>query len=120
MGCYPGGEQQLVTENRLTERHARALLKVRDPFRRLQILRYAIENRLNVAQLEAYINRAPQKPAAPPPKRRVFVVKDVRIFLNTINKAIDTMKSAGIPAEAIRREENGWIEYRVKIPTQAS
>ncbi len=113
-------EQQLVTENRLTERHARALLKVRDPFRRLQILRYAIENRLNVAQLEAYINRAPQKPAAPPPKRRVFVVKDVRIFLNTINKAIDTMKSAGIPAEAIRREENGWIEYRVKIPTQAS
>ena len=67
---------------------------------------------------KAYIARSEKAPP-PPPKRRVLVVKDVRVFLNTINKAIDTMKSAGIPAEATRREENGCIEYLVKIPIRA-
>ncbi|MGI5856293.1 MAG: ParB/RepB/Spo0J family partition protein [Candidatus Merdivicinus sp.] len=111
-------EQQLILENGLSERHARALLKIREPEKRLEILKYAIRNRMNVSQLEAYIEHTLKKPVQEP-KRRVFVVKDVRIFLNTINKAIDTMKNAGIAAEAVRREENGCIEYLVKIPIHA-
>lgn len=111
-------EQQLILKNGLSERHARALLKVREPEKRMEILKYAIRNRLNVSQLEAHIEHVLKKPV-PESKRRVFIVKDVRIFLNTINKAIDTMKSAGIAAEAVRREENGCIEYLVKIPIHA-
>lgn len=111
-------EQQLIVKSGLTERHARALLKVPTPEKRMEILKYAIRSHLNVSQLEAYIARSEKAPP-PPPKRRVLVVKDVRVFLNTINKAIDTMKSAGIPAEATRREENGCIEYLVKIPIRA-
>ena len=111
-------EQQLIVKSGLTERHARALLKVPTPEKRMETLKYAIRSHLNVSQLEAYIARSEKAPP-PPPKRRVLVVKDVRVFLNTINKAIDTMKSAGIPAEATRREENGCIEYLVKIPIRA-
>ena len=111
-------EQQLIVKSGLTERHARALLKVPTPEKRMETLKYAIRSHLNVCQLEAYIARSEKAPP-PPPKRRVLVVKDVRVFLNTINKAIDTMKSAGIPAEATRREENGCIEYLVKIPIRA-
>ena len=111
-------EQQLIVKSGLTERHARALLKVPTPEKRMETLKYAIHSHLNVSQLEAYIARSEKAPP-PPAKRRVLVVKDVRVFLNTINKAIDTMKSAGIPAEATRREENGCIEYLVKIPIRA-
>ena len=46
----------------------------------------------------------------------VPVVKDVRIFMNTINKALAVMKSAGIPAEAEKKEDSSCIEYIVRIP----
>lgn len=110
-------EQQLILENHLTERHARALLTVQDRDERLYYLHQAIEKRMNVSQLEHAIESETRpKPVAA--KRRILIVKDVRIFLNTINKAIDTMKNAGIPAVAEKHEESGCIEYRVRIPIQ--
>ena len=72
----------------------------------------------------------PQPPAPPvqllqpsPPKKRrkarkVLLVKDVRVFLNTVNQAIDAMKHAGIPAESEREDHEEYIEYRVRIPVQ--
>ena len=113
-------ERRFILEHNLSERHARALLTVPDPGERMEILRQAVEQRMNVAQLEQYIQRraAAPAPVKEEPKRRVLIVKDVRIFLNTINKAIDTMKNAGSPAVAERHEESGCIEYRVRIPIQ--
>ena len=113
-------ERRFILEHNLSERHARALLTVPDSGERMEILRQAVEQRMNVAQLEQYIQRraAAPAPVKEEPKRRVLIVKDVRIFLNTINKAIDTMKNAGIPAVAERHEESGCIEYRVRIPIQ--
>lgn len=105
-------ERQFLLENKLTERHARALLSV-VPEERMEVLRAAAEKEMNVNQMEQYIRRRPEKPKE---KRKILIVRDVRIFLNTINKAIDTMKSAGIPAEAEQHEEAGCIEYRVRIP----
>ena len=49
--------------------------------------------------------------------RRVLLVKDVRVFLNTVNQAIDAMKHAGIPAETRREDHGEYIEYHVRIPT---
>ena len=108
-------EQRIILDNGLTERHARALLVCQDNAQRLEALRYAVSKRLNVAQLEDYLQNLSRKEQHPP-KKRMFIVKDVRIFLNTINKAIDTMKNAGIPAEAVRQETDNCIEYRVRIP----
>ncbi len=111
-------ERRLILDNGMSERHARALLAVSDPDVRLEILRHAAAAHFNVAQLEQYIRRnsVPNAEKKAPSGRRVLIVKDVRIFLNTINKAIDTMKNAGIPAVAERHEEAGCIEYRVRIP----
>ena len=72
---------------------------------------------MNVAQLEEYIAKSSVQKNEPS-KKRIIIVKDVRIFLNTINKAIDTMKNAGIPAEAVKKEEDGCIEYLVRIPVE--
>ena len=72
------------------------------------------KNHLTVRQTESYVERLLQeKPLA----RRILLVKDIRVFLNTINQAIDTMKSAGIPAETHKTEGEDYIEYLVRIPT---
>ena len=44
------------------------------------------------------------------------VIKDVRIFVNTINKAIDTMRLAGIDAKTDRKDTENFIEYTIRIP----
>ena len=44
------------------------------------------------------------------------VFQNVKIFVNTINKAVETMKAAGIPADSKKIQNEDYIEYRVKIP----
>lgn len=110
-------EQRFILDHGLTERHARALLSCPEAEKRMEILRVAVAQKMNVAQMEQAIQKINEEKKELP-KKRVFIVKDVRIFLNTINKAIDTMKSAGIPAETLKKEEDGCIEYLVRIPLE--
>ena len=49
---------------------------------------------------------------------RKIVIKDVRIFINTINKAVSTMQQAGIDAVCKHKDSGDYIEYTVKIPKQ--
>ena len=111
-------EQEMILESGLTERHARALLKIENPLLRRTALTAIAEKQMNVGQAERYIDEILTEPR--PEKKRLLLVKDVRLFLNTINKALDTMKRAGIPAEAIKKQENEFIEYVVRIPLQPS
>ncbi len=112
----PPAEQEEILKGGLTERHARALLKIEDGQLRREVIGRIIAEGMNVTETEGYIER--RLTAAPPRHAggRVAVVKDVRVFLNTINKALDTMKRAGIPATAERSDGAEYIEYRVRIP----
>ena len=77
----------LLREGGLSERHARALLRLSDENERLAALRVIVERGCNVAQAEAYIESVLQRAAVTPPRRRpTFIVKDVRLFLNTIRR----------------------------------
>ena len=107
-------EQEMILENGLTERHARALLKIENPLLRRTALARIADKKMNVGQAEKYIEELLIEPR--PEKKRILLIKDVRLFLNTINKALDTMKRAGIPAEAVKKQEDGFIEYLVRIP----
>lgn len=112
------GVQQKVVEYHLTERHARALLKLREEHQQVAAADFIGKNKLNVAKAEQYIEKLIKYPLGPIPKRKIPIIKDVRLFLNTVNKAIDTMKKAGIPAEAKKKEQDDYIEYVVRIPLQ--
>lgn len=103
-----------LMENGLTERHARALLKL-DKDEVMDVLDKIIERKLNVTQTEELIDEIAGKKDIPKRQtKRMF--SDVKIFLNTINSAVDTMKKSGISAD-IRREDTGesYI-YRIEIP----
>ena len=110
----PEEARKKLMEKSLTERHARALLKL-DKEDIIDVLDKIIDKKLNVTQTEELIESIVNDKATPKRQtKRMF--SDVKIFLNTINSAVDTMKKSGIGAD-IRREDTGdsYI-YRIEIP----
>ena len=109
-------EQSEIVQHRLTERHARALLRVDDIESRQRILRTVIQKGLNVAQTEQLVGESLEKKQPVKRGRRTFVAKDIRLFINPIDHAVDAMKTAGIEAQAERKETEEYIECVVRIP----
>lgn len=103
----------------LTERHARALLRLPNENLQLEAVDNICSKRLNVEQTErlvaAIIDRENERESI---RRRSGAFKDIRLFVNTINKAVEMMKAAGINADSQKIKENGYIEYIVRIPTE--
>lgn len=103
----------------LTERHARALLRLPNENVQLEAVDNICSKRLNVEQTErlvaAIIDRENERESI---RRRSGAFKDIRLFVNTINKAVEMMKAAGINADSQKIKENGYIEYIVRIPTE--
>lgn len=111
-------EQEWIENAGLSERHARALLKLGDEGARREALSKIISENLNVQQSENLINLMLN--SSPKNKKKQgtskAVIKDVRIFVNTINKAIDTMRLAGIDAQSDKTDTDNFIEYTIRIP----
>jgi ParB family chromosome partitioning protein len=110
-------EQDWIVQAGLTERHARALLRIYDQELRKEALSKIIAQNLNVTQSEKLIDEMLYNPKDEKQKgSQKVVIRDIRIFVNTINKAINTMKLAGINAECRHRDSGDYIEYTVRIP----
>ncbi|MBR5271894.1 MAG: ParB/RepB/Spo0J family partition protein [Clostridia bacterium] len=113
----PKSVQEIIIEHRLTERHARALLKLENESDMLYVVKNVAEQKLNVSGTETLINQCLEGCRNESAARRAMpVIKDVRIFQNTITNAVKVMRQAGIMADSMRRETEDYIEYVVKIP----
>lgn len=115
-------EQEWILTAHLSERHARALLRINDESLRREVLSRIISDDMSAGEAEMLVTEALMKKPEPEPVRkqeRKIAVKDVRIFVNTINKAVDTMRLSGINAISRRSETEDYIEYTVKIPKSA-
>lgn len=119
---FTSEEQDWITEGGLSERHARALLKIDNEDLRKEILSKIIADNLNVSQSENLIVKALCQNTCRSDKKGTtkIVIKDVRLFVNTINKAVDTMRMSGINAVSKKSETMDYIEYTVKIPKQSA
>ncbi len=107
-------QRDSIENLRLTERHARALLRLPDDSMRDEVLTEIIVKGLNVADTEKYIERLLSPP--PPPAKRNFAVGDIRLFVNSITHAVELMRSSGVQAQTQRVDTDEYIEYRVIIP----
>lgn len=108
-----------ITQEGLTERHARALLRLPTRAQLDRALSIISDKRLNVAESEKLIDQmlSADKSSKKP---TVKLFKDVRIFVNTLNHAVDTMRRAGIEADSAKSETDEYIEYIVRIPKTQS
>lgn len=107
-----------LEREQLTERHARTLLRLETAAQMEEALSRIIDEKLNVAQSEKLIDQLLQKPVSEKKSKKapIKLFKDVRLFVNTLNHAVDTMKRAGISAASSRNETDEYIEYIVRIP----
>lgn len=108
-------EQQMkILAFNLTERHARAISRLPRE-KQDKALDYIIRNNLNVSQTDRYVNSI----LSPKQKHRQTTkinIKDIRIFTNTITKAVKLMQSAGINAGYRQKEDENYIHYSVTVP----
>ena len=107
----------LLRQYGLTERHARTLLRLEGEEAQTAALRHIGEKGLNVAASEEYIeellrNRQRESPA----KRSVYVIKDVRLFLNSVSRGMETIRRAGVDAKCDRQESDDEITITIQIP----
>ena len=110
-------QRQFVLDNGLTERHARALLRLEDPEQRLAAVEHIGKNQLNVADAEGYIDRlVAQNQTTQPRRRSAYIIKDVRLFLNSVDRGVRLMQTAGVGAKVSRRDTEDAICLTVTIP----
>lgn len=109
-------ERDLILSNKLTERHARSLLKLASPEDRMLILDKIIDNNLNVERaenmIENFIGRQKERNNY---KKRSKVYQNVNSFINTINRAVESMQANGIIANSRKLKGDDYIEFRVRI-----
>lgn len=110
-----------LRENHLSERHARALLKLPTEEERLEVLAVIVRQQMNVAKTEAYIDAYLEKKRAQEPKRgiRKLIVRDVRLFLNSVNHSLELVRGAGINAQAQQEETENEIVLTIRLPKRA-
>ena len=106
-------EREQILSAGLTERHARALIKIEDEEKRILALKTVISKKLKVEAAEKYI----EKLNTPERKRKsIPAVKDLKIVFNTLDKALGLIVSAGVDAKASHQDMGDCIIYTVRIP----
>lgn len=106
-------QQRTIQAAGLSERHARAFLRICDENARAKVIDVVISRRYNADETEKYIDRL-LTPAEKHPTNKL-VIKDLKLFVNSINKAINVMRISGINAKSQREEDDDYIKYTVVI-----
>ena len=114
-----------LRDDNLTERHGRALLRLPGEGAQRAALHEMVAQRMNVSAAEAYVE---ELLAAPPVvetpeelqsrRRTMFILKDVRVFLNTLAHGLDMMKQGGIDADLQKHETDTELVLTISIPKQ--
>lgn len=108
-----------LMEAALSERHARALLRLEDEEERLSAIRHIVKHGLTVARTEQYIeHRLTALQSTPTAARRTFILKDVRLFLNSLERGMRLVREAGVDARADRTDTEDAIVVTIHIPKQ--
>lgn len=117
----PEDVRALLRENGLTERHARALLRLQEPEVQRRAAGDMVRRGMNVAQAEAYVEKLLQSAQVTPPRgRSTYIIKDVRLFLNSVDRGLHLMRQAGVDAGWDRQDTDREILLTIRIPKRAS
>jgi len=122
--------KEILLRENLTERHARALLKLPDDESRLAAVKHIVEKNLNVKDTETYIEEYIQKIQSDKgmalalegkkgkgKRRKIFgQAKDIRISINTIKNAVNILKNYGLAVQYTQVDKGDAIEITVTIP----
>lgn len=111
--------REQLRQNGLTERHARALLRLPNDTSRTAALTVIVQRGWNVAQTERYIEQIlTEPPERAASARACYIIKDVRLFLNSIDRSLRVMRQSGVDADLGRQDTDSEILLTIRIPKQ--
>lgn len=109
--------RKICIDNKLTERHARALLSLPNEELQLKVVEKVVKNGLNVKKTEELINKELLKLAGEQlndkSKKKVKSVFPAKLYVNTIRQVFDKFN---IPAEYNFKDSEECIQITVSIP----
>lgn len=111
--------QNAILNREISERHARALISIKDEQLQMQLIAATKEFDWNVRQLEEQIQKLiqPEEPEVKKKKStRKAISKDVRIALNTIKQSLSMVTKSGISLKTEEEDTEEYYQITVKIP----
>ena len=113
----PASVQEFMRQGGLTERHGRALLILPDEATQLAVVKAICKKNMTVSQAEQYIETLLTRQKMKKPTR-LFICKDIRLFMNTIDKAVKTMSEAGLVVQSSQEDQGEFIQLTIRIPKE--
>ncbi|GAA0290937.1 ParB family chromosome partitioning protein [Gracilibacillus halotolerans] len=112
----PEPVQQAIMEKKITERHARALISLKDEEKQVHVLQQILERDLNVKQTEALIEQLSNPTQKKKRPRLKGINKDIRIAMNTIRQSLNMVTETGINLESDEQDHEDYYQITIKIP----
>ncbi len=104
----------IIRQYQLSERHARALLQLEEDKLRQKAAQEIGKRAMTVAQAEQYIQRLLENVPKP---RRQGMIRDVRLFCNTVDRAVKLLRESGLTAQMDRRQEGEELILTIRVPS---
>jgi ParB family transcriptional regulator, chromosome partitioning protein len=112
----PQEVQEALLHRTITERHARALIVLKDKEKQLKLLQEIIDKQLNVKQTEDRVLKMLEATnPKPKPKRKAFS-KDMRIAVNTIRQSLTMVANSGVAVDSEEEEFEDYYQITIRIP----
>lgn len=112
----PTEVQDALLNKTITERHARALIPLKNPEEQVKLLKEIIEKNLNVKQTEERVNKILNPVTQKPKQRRFSFSKDMRIAVNTIRQSLNMVTNSGIELDSEEEDFEDYYQITIKIP----
>lgn len=117
----PPAVKEAMTDAGLSERHARALLSLREEKHQLDAVKKISEKGFSVKETEAYVEKTlnrlydEKSDGAKPRPIMIRLVKDYRLFMNTINTAVNQLREAGMLVEVEQADRADGVDIQIKV-----
>ncbi|UTR12378.1 nucleoid occlusion protein [Evansella sp. LMS18] len=112
----PQSVQEALLDRSITERHARALIGLKEAEQQEKVLNKILTDELNVKQTEEFIKKLKEdKPKKKKPIRK-SVSKDTRLAMNTIRKSVDMVVQTGLDIDTAEEEHDDYYQFTIRIP----
>jgi len=112
----PQNSQQLLCERKITERHARALLTLKQDEQQQKVVQIILEKQLNVKQTEQYITTILDMKVIKPKRKQKSFSRDTRIAINTIKESIQLIQKTGMSIDTKEQELDECYQFTITIP----
>src|SRR5699024_2807608 len=114
--ALPEEIQRGIIDKEITERHARALMKLKDEEQQLTFYNKIVSEKLNVRATDELIKQTLEKPEEPKKKKKAkFISKDIRIATNTIRRSLKMISDTGIKVESEEEELDDYFQITIKV-----